>query len=148
MKVFLVDDSNLIRDRLRRMLAAIDDVEIIGEARDAREASSAILEREPDVVLLDIHLLGGSGIDVLDAVKRGPSNPVVIVLTNYAYPQYRQKCLAAGADYFFVKSSEFDQVVPALEHLRQQWDNPTGRVSAKRPVQFKEKLEPREGEKA
>lgn len=120
MRIFLVDDSILIRERMRRMLRAIKGIEIAGETGDAREAVTAILQQKPDVILLDIHLLGGSGIDVLSALKKDNQGPIVIVLTNYAYPQYRDKCLRAGADYFFVKSTEFDRVIPTLEQIRQK----------------------------
>ncbi len=117
MKVFLVDDSIIIRQRLKRMLANVGDIEIAGEAGEVHEAMDAILLNKPDVILLDIHLLGGSGIDVLETVKKAQPAPAVIVLTNYPYPQYRQKCLEASADFFFIKSTEFDEVVPALKRL-------------------------------
>ncbi len=120
MKLFLVEDSVLIRNRIRRMLQDVDDVEVAGETGDARRAIGEIPKAQPDVILLDIHLLGGSGIDVLHALKKGPQSPVIIVLTNYAYPQYRQKCLEAGADYFFVKSTEFDRVIPTLGEIRKR----------------------------
>ncbi len=118
MKVFLVEDSLLIRERIRRMLQDLEGIEIAGETGDAREAIAGIPLARPDVILLDIHLLGGSGIDVLHALKKRGEAPVIIVLTNYAYPQYRQKCLEAGADFFFVKSTEFDRVIPTLEQIR------------------------------
>lgn len=117
MRVFLVDDSVVIRQRLKRMLADLKEIEVMGEAADAAEATEAIHVAKPDVVLLDIHLLGGSGIEVLENVKKDQPAPAVIILTNYPYPQYRKKCLDAGADYFFVKSTEFDKVVPALQQL-------------------------------
>jgi DNA-binding NarL/FixJ family response regulator len=118
MKVFLVDDSLVIRQRLKRMLADVNEVIVIGEAGDARTATTDnILRQKPDVVLLDIHLLDGSGIDILIALKKAKPAPAVIILTNYPFPQYRQKCLEAGADFFFVKSTEFDQVIPALKQL-------------------------------
>jgi DNA-binding NarL/FixJ family response regulator len=120
MKIFLVDDSMVIRQRLKRLLADMKEVTVIGESGNAQEATDAILEQKPDVVLLDIHLLDGSGIDVLQRLKKTSPAPAVIILTNYPYPQYRQKCLEAGADFFFVKSTEFDQVVPALRQLIQQ----------------------------
>lgn len=122
LKVYLVDDSAIIRQRLKRMLTGIANVEIVGEAGDAQEATTAILQFKPDVVLLDIHLLGGSGIDVLEAIKKAQPAPSVIVLTNYPYPQYRQRCMQAGADYFFVKSTEFEQVIPALVKLCNRTD--------------------------
>jgi len=123
MKVFLVDDSLIMRQRLRRLLTDVHEVQVIGEAGEVQEATDAILKQKPDVVLLDIHLFNGSGIDVLQRLKKEKPAPVVIILTNYPYPQYRQKCLEAGADFFFVKSTEFDQVVPAMKQLIQQTRN-------------------------
>ena len=93
---------------------------MVGESGEVKEATDAILVQKPDVVLLDIHLFNGNGIDVLQRLKKEKPAPAVIILTNYPYPQYRQKCLEAGADFFFVKSTEFDQVVPALKQLIQQ----------------------------
>jgi Response regulator containing a CheY-like receiver domain and an HTH DNA-binding domain len=120
MNIFLVDDSLVIRQRLKRLLADVEEVQVVGESSEVQEAMDAILKQKPDVVLLDIHLLNGNGIDVLQRLKKEKPAPAVIILTNYPYPQYRQKCLAAGADFFFVKSTEFDQVVPALRKLIQQ----------------------------
>jgi DNA-binding NarL/FixJ family response regulator len=127
MKIFLVDDSVVIRQRLKRLLADMNGVTVIGESGNAQEATDAILGQKPDVVLLDIHLLNdGSGIDVLQTLKKTKPAPAVIVLTNYPYPQYRQKCLEAGADFFFIKSTEFDQVVPALKQLIQKASDASG----------------------
>lgn len=120
LRIFLVDDSVVIRDRLKRLLADMNEVTVIGESGNAQEAPDAIMKQKPDVVLLDIHLLDGSGIEVLQKLKQAKPAPAVIILTNYPYPQYRQKCLEAGADFFFVKSTEFDQVVPALRQLIQR----------------------------
>jgi DNA-binding NarL/FixJ family response regulator len=131
MKVFLVDDSAVIRQRLRRLLADVDQVQVIGEAGDAQVLTTdAILKQKPDVVLLDIHLLDGSGIDVLQRLKKTDPALAVIILTDYPYPQYRQKCMEAGADFFFVKSTEFDQVVPALKQLIQRANDSTANPPA------------------
>ena len=120
MKVFLVDDSVIIRQRLKRMLADVQGVQVVGEAGNAQNATNAIHQQKPDVVLLDIHLLDGSGIDVLQNLKKDKPAPAVIILTDYPFPQYRQTCLEAGADFFFVKSTEFDLVVPALKQLMER----------------------------
>lgn len=117
MRVFVVDDSAVIRERLMRLLAENHKVQVVGEAGDARVALAAILETRPDVVLLDIHILNGNGIDLLSRLKREPVAPAVIILTDYPYPEYRQLCLDAGADFFLVKSTEFEQLVPALQQL-------------------------------
>jgi DNA-binding NarL/FixJ family response regulator len=60
---------------------------------------------------------GGNGIQVLEALKKSSMEPVVIVLTAFPYPQYRKKCLRAGAKYFFDKSTEFEQVAEVIEQL-------------------------------
>ncbi len=120
MKVFVVDDSAVIRGRLKRLLAEVPHVQVVGEAGDAQIALAAILEQKPDVVLLDIHLLNGNGIDVLQRLKQEQLAPAVIILTDYPYPEYRQLCLDAGADFFLLKSTEFEQIVPALRQLSQQ----------------------------
>jgi DNA-binding response OmpR family regulator len=56
--------------------------------------------------------------DVLQALKQGKQAPMVIMLTNYPYPQYRKKCLGLGADYFFDKSTEFEKVTELFKQLR------------------------------
>ncbi len=120
MKVFLVDDSVYIRQRLNRMLATLPGVEMIGEATEAEGATRAIQQLGPDVVILDIHLIGqGTGIDVLQSIKQKEPAPRVIILTNYPYLQYQKKCFDAGADFFLDKSTQFDRLAPIIEQLRQ-----------------------------
>lgn len=117
MKVFIVDDSKLLLERLEIMLSEIEGVEISGRAGTSREAIAAIKESEPDVVILDIHMPDGSGIDVLSGIKKNKRSPVVIIFTSYPYPEYKETCLSLGADFFFDKSTEFDRIREALEHL-------------------------------
>jgi len=91
----------------------------VGQAEDAPTSLDAIRQTQPDVVILDIRMPGGSGIDVLRTLKKMTPAPAVIMLTNFAYVQYRTKCEEAGADFFFDKSTEFDKVPQALEQVRQ-----------------------------
>ncbi len=116
-KVFIVEDSALVRERLLSMVSEIDGVELIGQTGDAQHARIAIRSFHPDVVILDIRLAGGSGIDVLKEIKQEKEAPVVIVLTSYPYPQYRKECINAGAEFFFNKSTEFDKVSEVLKML-------------------------------
>ena len=108
--VFIADDSRIVRERLVTMLDELAGVEIVGQAENVAEAISAIRIVKPDVVILDIRMPGGSGIDVLQEIKQDEVAPMIIILTNYPYPAYRQKCLQAGADFFLDKSTEFDQI--------------------------------------
>lgn len=117
MNVFLVEDSASIRERLAAMLGDIEGVTVVGQADTPGEALEGILRTRPDSVVLDIHLLGGSGLDVLR--KAHPQMPatVFIVLTNHADPQYRRICMEAGAAYFFDKSNEIAKVREVIAGL-------------------------------
>ncbi len=120
MKVFIADDSELMRERLVAMLSELPDIEIIGQARDGLEAIDLIQKLKPEVVILDIRMPGKSGIDVLQNIKENDPTTRVIMFTNYPYPQYRDKCLKTGADFFFDKSADFDQLIQVLNTLVQE----------------------------
>ena len=117
MKLFIVDDSEIVRDRLTTMFSDIKDVEDVGYAEETFEAIKLIREISPDIVILDIRIPGGSGIDVLENIKGEKNSPIVIVLTNYPYPQYRERCIKLGAEYFFDKSTEFNDVYEVIRQL-------------------------------
>ena len=119
-KVFITDDSLIVREHLVTLLDELAGVEIVGQAGNVAEAISGIRSLRPDVVILDIRLPDGSGIDVLQNVKQDQPAPVVIILTNYPYPGYRKRCLSAGADFFLDKSTEFDQLPRLFEQLKQE----------------------------
>jgi DNA-binding NarL/FixJ family response regulator len=115
--VFIVEDSESVRRRLARMLGDIEGVRVVGEAETPGEALEGILRTRPDSVLLDLHLLGGSGLEVLRRAHPQTPGTVFIVLTNHPDAQYRRACMAAGADYFFDKSSEIAKVREVIAGL-------------------------------
>jgi len=119
MDVFISDDSPVVRVRLANMIEDIQGVNLIGEANNVQESIEKIEELKPDAIILDIRMPGGSGLDVLKSIKNNHENhhPIIIVLTNYPYPQYRKKCIEAGADYFFDKSNEFHKVIEVFKQL-------------------------------
>lgn len=115
MNIFIVDDSAVIRERLKTMLSEIPEVKIAGEAKDTTEATTLIPKLKPNIVILNIRMPGGNGNDVLNEIKRKNNAPIVIMLTNYPYPQYRKKCIEKGADFYFDKSTEFDKINEVLK---------------------------------
>ena len=117
MKVLVVDDSGIVRERLKEMLSEVSTVETVSEAKDRLEAISLLQKLKPDVMVVDIEMPGGNGIDLLVDIKKQRKPPLVIVLTNLSDPQYRKKCMDVGADFFFDKSIEFDKVAEVLRHL-------------------------------
>jgi len=99
------------------MLINFDGVEIVGQAHNAKDAIRSISELNPDVVILDIRMPGPSGIDVLKDIKAKKLPSRVIILTNYAYTQYRKKCEELGADYFIDKVTELEKIPKLIEVL-------------------------------
>jgi DNA-binding NarL/FixJ family response regulator len=110
MQVFLVEDSVAVRERVAAMLEATPNAELLGHAADADAAIRDILAGSPDVVLLDISLAGGSGFDVLRAVRPQAPQIEFYVLSNVSAYPYRQLADTLGARGFFDKSTEFERV--------------------------------------
>jgi DNA-binding NarL/FixJ family response regulator len=117
MKVLIVDDSAILRYRLKDILSAIQEIEIVGEAQDVKEAIEFTKKLKPDVVILDIRMPKGTGFNVLKYIKKEHPDTIVIMLTNYPYPQYSKKCMDLGADFFFDKFNEFDRLIDVLEKI-------------------------------
>jgi DNA-binding NarL/FixJ family response regulator len=116
-RVLLVEDSQLVRERLAQLVSELPGFAVVGHA-DAEAAAIDHVERlRPDVLVLDIRLREGSGIEVLKYTKEHSPATQVIVLTNYAEPQYRRLCLDHGARHFLDKSGDFGQVREALADL-------------------------------
>jgi two-component system, NarL family, response regulator DevR len=113
-KVFLVEDSALLRGRLEAVLAAIPGLQTIGHASGAKEAVQAILAARPDAVVLDIHLSEGNGFDVLRALHSRAPQVAVYVLTNFASEGYRRAAERLGARGFFDKSNDISLLRAAL----------------------------------
>jgi DNA-binding NarL/FixJ family response regulator len=110
----IVDDAASVRSRLTALCEDVPGVERILEA-DGHTAALALLEaQEPDALILDLHLKGESGLELLSVIKRRRPNMVVIVLTNDASSSARRSCEALGANYFFDKSTEFESILPLL----------------------------------
>jgi DNA-binding NarL/FixJ family response regulator len=117
MKIVIVDDSAVIRQRLVRLLSELYGVEVVGQADDVPVAKELVKKLKPDVAILDIRMPSGSGADLLQELKQLKPSPTVIMLTNYPYPENRKKCMDLGADFFFDKSTEFQEAVRLLGRM-------------------------------
>ncbi len=113
-KVFLADDSAPIRARVAAMLAA-PAATIVGQAETPQACIAGILATLPDVVVLDVQLEGGQGLEVLRAVHPEAPGIAFVVFSNNAGPAYRKRYLGAGAVRFLDKSQEFDQLPQAVQ---------------------------------
>jgi len=117
MKILIADDSFLIRERLKELLSDILKIEDFIEAENSVETIKLISETIPDIVILDIRMPGGGGLEVLNKINRKRLPIKIIVFTNYPYPQYKKKCFELGADYFFDKATEFEKVKEVICNL-------------------------------
>ena len=117
LNVLLSDDSENVRRHLVDILSDLPQVDIIGETDTVASTIDAVDEMQPDVVILDINMPDGSGIDALKHIKRSCPQTKVIMLTNHANPFYQRACMRAGALYFFDKSTEFKRISEVLSNM-------------------------------
>lgn len=113
LKTYIVEDSPVIRENLIATLEELSPVQVLGTAEDEATAVHWLVEpnRQVDLVIVDIFLKGGSGLGLLRAVRALLHRPKLVVLSNYATPDIRRKCLELGADQVFDKSNEIDALI-------------------------------------
>jgi DNA-binding NarL/FixJ family response regulator len=109
-KIYIVEDSPILRERLARMLNSLPDTLIVSGATTASEAIAEILKEKPDVVVLDLCLERSSGFNVLARVREVEPGIDVYMLSNFASEPYRRHAERLGARGFFDKSTEFERV--------------------------------------
>jgi len=117
LKVVIVDDSAEIQDRLVALLRGIPGVEVVARAATVAEAVSAVHRLSPDVLILDLRLPDGNGLEVLRLVQREQLQTRVIILTSYAYAQYEERAREAGVHAFLNKAHEFGRVAEVVGSL-------------------------------
>jgi two-component system OmpR family response regulator len=117
MDVIIIEDSPLILERISSTISSIPGTNITGNAADAQSAIELVKTAKPQLVVLDLLLRSGNGLEVLREIRKQKIPSKVVVLTNYGEEQYRQVCFEEGADYFLDKSSEFDQIEEIVQIL-------------------------------
>lgn len=118
LKVFLIEDSPLIRERLIEEIACTRKTEFVGCAESESDAVEQLSKLECDAIVLDINLARGSGFEVLRSVRANRARrPRVIVFTSYAYPYYRHLTMEMGADFFLDKATDFKLLLEIIEGL-------------------------------
>ena len=113
LKVFIVEDSPVIRENLVGALEELAPIQVVGTADDESSAVRWLSTRENlcDLVIVDIFLRGGSGLGVLRSAMSMHKRMQLVVLSNYATPDMRRKCLDLGAARVFDKSNEIDALI-------------------------------------
>ena len=120
MKIFIADDSRVVVERLTLLLEEVPGAQLVGKAGDVSAAVKGVQKMKPDALILDLHMPGGSGLDVLRAIRASYPHLFVLICTNFPYDEYREECLTAGANLFLDKSADFDKIPSILRDLIQK----------------------------
>ena len=116
-RILVADDHAVVREGLKRILAETSDMVVAGEASTGQEALVQMDAQSWDVVLLDISMPDGSGLDVLKQIVRNHPETSVLVLSVHPEDQYALRVLKAGASGYLTKESAPDQLVQAIRHI-------------------------------
>lgn len=112
--ILLVDDSDLVRGRLGRLLGLIPGVEVAGETGDPQDTIRLVRELRPDILVLDLLMPGMNGLDVLRGIRRDALKVATFVYSSYLDEYIRATCLVQGASAVFEKSTQFGSLVAAI----------------------------------
>src|SRR5512132_4267523 len=118
-RIYVVEYSQLARDRIRRALSWVEDCQIIGEAEAANEGIEGVNDLDPDIVITDLLLRDGTGVDVVKRIRarHGPARPVIFVLSNRPNSTHRAKLEAAGANGVFDNGREYGLMIEELRDV-------------------------------
>lgn len=115
MDILIVDDESLARERLRRMLQDIDDVQVVGEARNGEEALHQVQRLDPDLVLLDVRMPGLDGIEAGKQLAELENPPAIVYCT--AYDEYALEAFSASASDYLLKPVRIDKLIAAIHKV-------------------------------
>lgn len=116
-RVYVVEDQTILRDLIIRLLESYPDIEIVGSTGDGQEAVREILEKNPDILVLDIMLPNLNGIELLRQVRKGDHKPRVLVFSAFPSRSTVKKLLEAGIDGFVEKDAKLEDLEVAVEKI-------------------------------
>jgi two-component system, NarL family, response regulator NreC len=116
-RILVVDDHAVVRSGLKLLLSAEPDLEVVGEAGNARDAVFEVRAQKPDVVLLDVVMPGESGIEAVPKLLHEASGARVLVLSMQDDPNYVREAFAAGASGYVLKEAADAEVVDAIRQV-------------------------------
>lgn len=115
-RVLIADDQDIVRSGFRLVLMSYDGIDVVGEARDGKEAVALAERLRPDVVLMDIRMPHENGIEATREIRQNPEldGVHVLILTTFDHDEYVYEALAAGASGFLLKDADPDEIVAAV----------------------------------
>ena len=116
-QILIADDHEMVREGLRRILQSTDDLFVAGEAANGPEVHSALKERVPDVLLLDLSMPGISGFELIKRIRADYPSLPILVLTMHDEGQFALRAIRAGASGYLTKESAGSQLVQAIHKV-------------------------------
>jgi DNA-binding NarL/FixJ family response regulator len=116
-RVLIVEDHHLLRQGLCAMVAALPDFEVVGEARDGKEAVRQAVALQPELILMDLSMPNMTGIEATAQIKRRLPHIRIVALTAFKTDEYVREALRAGADGFLLKDVSYDELMLALRSV-------------------------------
>ena len=126
--ILLVDDSVIVAGKIKEILQELQVTKQVMHADSYDKAVEIISSIKPQIAILDIHLPGKSGIDLLAYIKARFNDIKVVMLSNQADLTYRDTCKKMGADFFLDKTTEFDLLPGVILSMHKQDSNPTTNI--------------------
>jgi DNA-binding NarL/FixJ family response regulator len=117
LSIVLADDHTILREGLRALLTADPSFEIVGEARDGREAVRCVEKLGPDLILMDLSMPRMSGMEAIREIKKRYPETKIIALTVHKTEEYLLTTLQAGADGFVLKDATHDELILAIKNV-------------------------------
>lgn len=118
MRVYIVDDSTAVRNNLSQTLGELAQIEPAGTTDTEHEAKRWLAANDWDLAIIDLFLREGSGMNVLQGLRRSRPGQRIVVLSNHSSPDVRWRCRQLGADAVFDKSLEIEDLVAYCQALR------------------------------
>jgi two-component system, NarL family, response regulator NreC len=116
-RVLIVDDPPVVRSGLRRVLESVADIEVVGEAGDAKQAVFETRAQKPDIILMDVVMPGASGIEAIPDVLHDAPDAKVLILSMQDDPNYVRQAFAAGAAGYVLKEAADTDLVAAVREV-------------------------------
>ena len=114
-RVMIVDDHELVREGIKRLLADVDGIDVIAEAADGESAVKLARQDTPDVVLLDVNMPGMGGLEATKKLQRIDANLKILAVSAHSDEPYPSRVLQAGANGYVTKGAEVDEMVKAIK---------------------------------